>query len=68
MSEDISAAFDLVIDKIERGHNPTEAELISANLCIECRGAGRWHEEDEYGDETEMKCKTCGGTGRHVNT
>lgn len=64
MTADISDAFDVAMDKIERGITPTPSELIAANLCRECTGFGYHHVEDDEGIY-EVTCKSCGGSGRH---
>lgn len=60
-SDDLSSARDaaanLVMDKIERGEQPTETELQAAGLCIECAGFGFTDYEDD--GFTEIPCKTC---------
>ena len=64
---DNSKAFNIAVDKIERGIVPSPAELLAANLCRSCTGMGYHRIEDEDGDSYDMTCKACGGTGRHEN-
>lgn len=50
-------AVNLVIDKFERGMQPTEAELKAAGMCTECGGFG-FTDYDEDGF-TEIPCPKC---------
>jgi hypothetical protein len=51
------AAANLVMDKLERGECPTEAELKAAGLCVKCAGFGFV----DYADDgfTEIPCDKC---------
>lgn len=51
------AAANLVMDKLERGEQPTEAELRAAGLCVKCAGFGYV----DYADDgfTEIPCDLC---------
>ena len=50
-------AANLVIDKIENGAQPTEAELLAAGLCVKCAGFGYVDFEDD--GFTEIPCDQC---------
>ncbi len=52
-------AANRVIDKTERGQQPTKAELRAAGFCLDCEGFGF----TRLDDDTELSCRKCGGTG-----
>ena len=51
------AAAIVAIAKIERGQQPTTAELSAADLCVKCAGFGFV----DYADDgfTEVPCDLC---------
>lgn len=64
---DGDAAFNLAMDKIERGQVPSPAELEAAKLCLKCTGYGYVTVIDRDADgvfEAEVTCNRCDGSGR----
>lgn len=50
-------AVNIVLNKLERGIQPTEADLIAADLCVKCAGFGFFDYEDD--GFTEIPCDHC---------
>lgn len=54
---DDDQAIHVVLDKLERGIQPSEAELQAADLCVKCAGFGFIDYEDD--GFTEIPCDHC---------
>lgn len=62
---ELEAAWNRIMDDMERGREPKAKDITAARACKSCWGMGYYYPDPDSDDRKD--CKTCGGCGLAEN-